>query len=101
MLLPATELVEVYFGYAMRAAFCAPERASWALTGTDWMIGNVNAIFVYKIIVHVGVYCILCCILIDIHKMNLFTCTFGSMHAWRKEMKESLTIICSQDMSLV
>lgn len=26
VLLPATELIEVYFGYAMRAAFCAPVR---------------------------------------------------------------------------
>jgi len=33
VLLPATELVEVYFGYAMRAAFCAPETLGlqWAL----------------------------------------------------------------------
>ena len=28
VLLPATELVEVYFGYSMRAAFCAPDRVS-------------------------------------------------------------------------
>ncbi|CAL1160885.1 unnamed protein product [Cladocopium goreaui] len=33
VLLPATELIEVYFGYAMRAAFCAPETLGlqWAL----------------------------------------------------------------------